>query len=53
MIFHSAGVIAWTFVDELLQSTIEELKAGFASSLEIEVAGPNGVVAFVTFIARF
>ncbi len=50
MTFRSAEVIAWTFVEEFLQSMIEKLKAGLAGFLELKITEPNGVVAFVTFI---
>jgi len=45
--FRSAGVIAWTVIEEFLQSMIEKLKAGLAGFFEVQITGPNGVVAFV------
>lgn len=47
MTFRSVGVIAWTFIEEFLQSMIEKLKAGLVGFFEVRITGPNGVVAFV------
>jgi len=51
MSIRSSGVITWTVIEEFLQSMIEKLKAGFARVFEVQITGPNGIVAFVTLIA--
>lgn len=49
--FRSTGVIAWTLIEDFLQSMTKKVKAGLIGFFEVHMTGPNGVMAFVALVA--